>query len=309
MGTALRGLLALAGLAIVVAGGFVALSQASSGTQPWDPELSDNFVFFRVLPFVLGFGVVTGLFRVASRREERRGDSVRRFSLGTVIGHWLITIGFLLALPTGLWQYLGGITDQHIPIPLYLIYRIHYVGAAIVLFSVAYFVAYWWTNGDRSLWVPRGEWRKHLAGAAHELPPSLGRQLATRLRLDMRERTVPARFTYYETAISFPTWTFALALITVTGLVKAMRYIYPIPGPLLYIASTLHVAAMILILLKVLDHLRYTLPRWSLMRAMVSGWISESALRRILQGEPAAKRSVPETTAPAAVGALGSSER
>src|SRR5439155_250406 len=163
-------------------------------------ELSDNFVFIKSLPFVLGVGVVTGLVRSARRVEEARGGQVRRFSAWTIVGHWLITIGFVLALPTGVWQYLGGITDKHLPFP---------------------------------------------------------------------------------------------------------RYLYPIPGPLLYTASTLHVAAMGLILLKVLDHLRYTLPRWSLMRAMVTGWISEGALRRILIG-PKVPGEATSDPAAAPVGALGS---
>ena len=53
----------------------------------------------------------------------------------------------------------------------------------------------------------------------------------------------------------------SIALITVTGIVKALRYLYPIPGPVLFWASTLHVAAMVLIGLKVLDQLRIVLER------------------------------------------------
>ena len=63
-----------------------------------------------------------------------------------------------------------------------------------------------------------------------------------------------------------------LALITLTGLVKAARYVLPVPGPILYGASTLHVAAMVLIVIKVLDHLRYTFARWPLVIAMATGW-------------------------------------
>jgi cytochrome b subunit of formate dehydrogenase len=223
---------------------------------------------------------------------------VRRFNTGTILGHWLITLGFLLALPTGVWQYLGGILDIHLPIPLYLIYRIHYIGASIILFTIASFVAYWWMNGDRALWVPRGRWREHLTGFALELPGRLRRMLASRLRLDLTKRPQVGRFSFYETAFSFPTWTFALALITITGLLKAMRYVYPIPGPVLYVASTLHVAAMGLLILKVLDHLRYTLPRWPLMVAMVKGWVRENALRRAL--EPAAPPATAARESPAA---------
>jgi cytochrome b subunit of formate dehydrogenase len=312
MGTAARWILVFAGLAILAAGTYVSVAQAGSGGQPWDPELSDNFVFMRVLPFVLGLGAVVGLFRAGgSKSMIRRGDQVRRFSPGTVIGHWIATVGFVLALPTGLWQYLGGILDVHLEFPLYLIYRIHYIGAALILFSVANFAAYWWVNGDRSLLPPRGEWRRHLAGLALELPRSLGTRLGAWLGLDLKARPQPQRFTFYETAFSFPTWTFALVLITITGLLKAMRYIYPIPGPVLYWASTLHVAAMVLLTLKVLDHLRYTLARWPLMVAMARGWISEGALRRVLDttARPGPRQPEPTLPASAPAGVAGGSER
>lgn len=310
MGAAVRGILVLAALALAVAGGIAILGQASSGAQPWDPELSDNFVFFKSLPFVLALGVAFGLLRAGGRRMERRDGMVRRFNTGTILGHWLITIGFVLALPTGLWQYLGGILDAQLPIPLYLIYRVHYIGASIILFTVTSFLAYWWMNGDRSLWVPGGQWRQHLTGFALELPARLRRMLASRLRLDLTRRPEAGQFSFYETAFSFPTWTFALALITITGFLKAMRYVYPIPGPVLYVASTLHVAAMGLLILKVLDHLRYTLPRWPLMVAMVKGWVNENALRRALQpAAPPATVAAKEASPAPAPALAGRSDR
>ena len=143
------------------------------------------------------------------------------------------------------------------------------------------------------------------------MPAPLGARLAAWLRLDLDTRPQAQRFTFYETAFSFPTWTFALVLITVTGLLKAMRYIYPIPGPVLYGASTLHVAAMVLLTLKVLDHLRYTLARWPLMVAMARGWITESALRRVLDTTARLGSGPVGPTLPASApaGVAGGSER
>src|SRR5437867_3799841 len=197
--TAARWLAVLAATATGVAGAAAILSQAGSGAQPWDPELSDNFVFMKAIPFLL---------------------------------------------------------------------------------ALASFVTYWWLNGERSLLVPRGQWRRHIAGLAHELPRRLGAPLAKRLGIDLTQ-TPPetGKFTFYEKVVEFPWWSVAIGLITVTGLVKAMRYAYPVPGPVLYWASTLHVAAMVLLVLKVLDHLRYTLERWPLVTAMVSTWLGEGYVR------------------------------
>ena len=50
---------------------------------------------------------------------------------------------------------------------------------------------------------------------------------------------------------------------------------------MLFWASALHVAAMVLLAAKFLDHLRYVLTpsRWPLMRSMVRTWIDEAYIR------------------------------
>jgi len=278
-------LLVLIGALAAAAGAWAVGGQAASGAQPWSDELSDNFIFAKLVLFAVGLGVAVGLLRglswTAGKAAERRPDgAIRRFSTATVIGHAILALGVLLALPTGAWQYLGGILDVTAPIPLFLFYRLHYVGATLILFASSSFVTYWWLAADRSLQVGRGQWAGHLRGLADELPRPLGDALARLLRIDLGRRPPEAgRFSFYEKVVSFPTWELAIALITLTGVVKAVRYVFPIPGPVLFWSSTLHVAAMVLILLKVLDHLRYTLGRWPLLAAMVTTWASEGAPR------------------------------
>lgn len=273
----MRWVVAAVGLVVTLVAVATIAGQATSGAQPWSSELSDNFLLARSIPFALGLGVVAGLLRGRSRRGERRADgAVRRFSAWTVAMHWITAFGVLLALPTGVWQYLGGLLDVPgpLPIPLYMYYRIHYVGALIILFAVAAFITAWWSTGERGLLIRRGEWAASLRGLAYELGHPVGPALARLLRLDLRPRP-PERgaFSFYEKVVSFPTWSFAIGLITLTGVVKALRYVYPVPGPVLYWSSTLHVAAMVMILLKTLDHLRYTLADWPLMVAMATGWL------------------------------------
>lgn len=291
----MRWLIAAVGVVLAAAAGSAILGQAASGAQPWSSELSDNFVFARSIPFVLGLGVLAGALRGRGARVERRADgAVRRFAPWTVAMHAVLALSFLLTLPTGAWQYLGGILDVEAPFPLFWTYRIHYIGAAILLFAVTAFLVGWWSTGERSLLVPRGGWSTYLRGLAHELPATLARRLAALLRIDLRLAPPSAgRFTFYEMVVSFPTWAFVLGLITVTGLIKALRYVVPVPGPVLFYASTLHVTAMVLIAVKVLDHLRYTLARWPLVRAMVSGWLKEPS---------------PAASAPVAASAAGGDE-
>ena len=122
--------------------------------------------------------------------------------------------------------------------------------------------------------VPRGGWIRALRGVAHELPGWLGGSLAYLLGLDMRRAAPPSNdFTWYERVVSFPTWWIALGLIMITGILKAMRYVFPIPGDVLYWVSAIHVGAMVILAIKLLDHLRYVLApsRWRMMRAMMPG--------------------------------------
>jgi hypothetical protein len=295
-------LLVVAGLVVTAVGVMTAVGQAGSGAQPWSNELSDNFVFIKALPFVLALGFAVGMLMARTYGPKVRSDgAVRRWSPGTVFGHAVLTLGFVLALPTGMWQYLGGILDVNLPIPIYLFYRVHYIGASIVLFAVAAFVSYLWMTEDRSLLVPRGQWARHLLGLAYELPPRLRGPYAKLLRIDLSQPRPPAeKFTFYEKVVEFPSWSIVLVLITITGLIKAARYVVPVPGLVLWLASTLHVAAMVVIVIKLLDHLRYTFPRWPLMASMATTWVRE--------GSPPAQRQGAAERGGSAAGVVGSGD-
>jgi cytochrome b subunit of formate dehydrogenase len=271
--------------------------ETGSGIQPWGQTLLDNFLFARSLPFTLGLGVALGYARAnwPSSRVERRAGMVRRFSPSTVWLHWLATIAVLLGMATGAWQYLKGLLDVSSPVAMPLVYRIHYLAATLLLFVLALVVTDWWLRGENALGVPKGTWIRTLRGLAHELPRPIGGTIAYLIGLDLRRAPPPTeQFTYYERAISFPTWVIALGLITLTGILKAMRYVYPIPGDVLYWVSAIHVGSMVVLGLKVLDHLRYVLApaRWPLMGAMVSGWLSA----RYAQAKHAGWRAAAEPT-------------
>ncbi len=240
---AVRWLIAAIAAAGTGVAGATILGQAGSGPQPWSDELSDNLLLAKSIPFALGLGVAVGML-----------------PQGRAIGLWAFAIGLVLGVPTGSYEYLGGLLDVHPPFPLYVVYRIHYVGALVLLFSAAGIVTSVWRSDDRSFLVPKGQWRRSLRGVAAELPARLVRPFVGILGIDMRSAP-PARgrYSFYELVVSFPWWGFSIALITITGVVKALRYLYPVPGEVLFWASTLHVAAMVMIGLKVLDQLRIVL--------------------------------------------------
>jgi hypothetical protein len=175
----------------------------------------------------------------------------------------------------------------------------------------------WWLRGERSLTIGKGQTIRALRGLAHELPKPLGTTLAYMLGLDLRRPAPPTeQFTYYERTISFPTWELAIGLIILTGVIKAMRYIYPIPGDLLYWVSAVHVGSGVLLGMKLLDHLRYVFApsRWPLMVSMATGWIPEAYVQRFHAGwfarlneagTPVAAPASPPASAKPAVGSAG----
>jgi cytochrome b subunit of formate dehydrogenase len=136
------------------------------------------------------------------------------------------------------------------------------------------------------------------------------------LGLDIRRAPPPTeQFTAYERIVSFPLWEITLGLIFITGILKAMRYVYPIPGDVLYWTSAVHVGAGVLLGYKLLDHLRYVLApsRWPLMVAMGTTWVNEHYAQlfhpgwyaRVNAEEPGAAQSAPADRTPPVVKARG----
>jgi cytochrome b subunit of formate dehydrogenase len=302
-----RLILLVLGVVLLLAGIVVNFAYWTSGAQPWGQLLGDNFVFARTLPFTIGLGIGVGYWRASGwkwRTERRAADgAIRRFAPGTVVLHALSALAVVTLIATGGWQYLKGLLDVESPIYMGTVYRIHYVAASVLIFASAAFVTDWWLRGERALTVQSGHWIRNLRGLAHELPKPLGTSMAYLLGLDLRRSAPPTdQFTYYERTISFPTWTIAIGLIIITGVIKAMRYVYPIPGDVLYWISAVHVGSGVLLGLKMLDHLRYVLApsRWPLMRSMATGWISAGYIQRFHPGWYARLSQAPEQPAVAA---------
>jgi cytochrome b subunit of formate dehydrogenase len=286
-----RTILVALGVVLFVVGLGVSIAEWASGIQPWGQLLGDNFWFARTLPFSIGLGVAIGYWRASGWRwgtERRAADgAIRRFAPGTVVLHAVSGIALVALIATGGWQYLKGLLSAESPIFMGTVYRIHYIAASVLILTSVAFVTDWWMRGERSLFPGKGQGIRTLRGLAHELPKPIGTIIAYILGLDLRRAAPPTdQFTYYERAISFPLWVVALALIIVTGVLKAVRYAYPIPGDVLYWVSAIHVGAGVLLGMKLLDHLRYVLApsRWPLMASMATGWIPAAYVQRFHPG-------------------------
>jgi cytochrome b subunit of formate dehydrogenase len=282
-----RGIVLVAGVLLFVVGIGISYAIWFSGVQPWGQLLTDNFLFARSLPFTIGLGIASGFWRASGWHwgpDRHASDgAIRRFAPSTIWLHAVAGVALVTLLATGGWQYLKGLLGTDSPLYMGTVYRIHYLAASLLILVTVLFVTDWLLRNEKSLTIAKGQFIRSMRGLTHELPKLLGTAIGYTLGLDLRRAAPPTeQFTYYERTISFPTWELAIGLIIVTGVIKAMRYVYPIPGDLLYYVSAIHVGSGVLLGLKLLDHLRYVLARsrWQLMVAMGSGWISEAYVRR-----------------------------
>jgi hypothetical protein len=279
------------GVVLLLVGLGVSYAEWASGSQPWGQLLGDNFLFARSLPFTIGLGIVVGNWKAsgAAFGTQRRATdrAIRRFAPSTVWLHALAGVSLIALIGTGGWQYLKGLLDAETPIYMGTVYRIHYIAGSLLIFATVAFITDWRLRGEHNLTTGKGQGIRSLRGLAHELPKPIGTMLAYMLGLDLRRPAPPTeQFTFYERMVSFPTWELAIGLIILTGVIKAMRYIYPIPGDLLYWVSAVHVGSGVLLGMKLLDHLRYVLApsRWPLMVSMATGWIPEGYAQRFHPG-------------------------
>jgi cytochrome b subunit of formate dehydrogenase len=296
-----RTVVLLGGIILFAIGVGVSYLEWSSGVQPWGQLLTDNFLFARSLPFTIGLAIAVGYWRSSGWHwpTETRDASVRRFAPSTVWLHALAGLAVVALLATGGWQYLKGLEAADSPIYMGTVYRVHFLAATLLIFVSVTLVTDWLLRKEQALRVGKGNFIRSMRGLAHELPKPLGSIIGYTLGLNLR-RTPPEteQFTYYERTISFPTWEIAIALIIITGVIKAMRYVYPIPGDLLYWVSAVHVGSGVLLGLKLLDHLRYVLAhsRWPLMAAMATGWIPRWYVERYHPAWYARITATPPTT-------------
>jgi hypothetical protein len=284
-----RTVVLLAGVILFAVGVGLSYTEWASGVQPWGQLLADNFLFARSLPFTIGLGLAVGYWRASGWRwgTQHKGQAMRRFAPSTVFLHALAGVALVALIATGGWQYLKGLLGSDSPIYMGTVYRVHYLAATLLIFVTITVLTDWLLRGESALTIGKGQFIRGMRGLAHELPRPLGTTIGYALGLDLRRTPPPTEeFTYYERIVSFPTWELAVGLIIITGVIKAMRYVYPIPGDVLYWTSAVHVGAGVLLGLKLLDHLRYVLApsRWPLMVSMATGWIAVGYVQKLHAG-------------------------
>ncbi len=311
-------------LALIGAGG--AQSITAEGWPPQAALFNDALFLARATPFIIAAGIVVGIMQArASARsggDAILGEEVRRHDTGTVLTHWLNAVGLIISLVS------GAIVLRWVERPPQerLIFVIHYLGAGLILFAIFNHLSRSGVSGGMGL-IPRnlkvirdliGELLEYAGlfgpkGAALRIPiPRAIRQpiaIYARALLGYKESET-GKYLSTEKTLSYPPWATLITLITVTGLIKVMRYIYPMPGDFIASVTALHDLVAIGIGVMLIIHLLPLLlvpANWplllSMFRTTVSRkyveerhpvWYKELLAKRKAQPQAAASETGPE---------------
>jgi cytochrome b subunit of formate dehydrogenase len=249
-----------------------------------------NLIFARLVPFIAGGAIALALLQRHWLRtlERHTADSLQRHGWTEVLTHWLNATGIVFGLITAIWL----LKWVHNPASLRTTYILHFVGAGFSLAAVAHHLAYQLVGGGRGL-VPRarsdvksalGETASY-TGVYRGMPGVFGIQLPQAVRRPFQQvlrrfNIVPEPADKYlatEKVISYPIWAVLVGVIVVTGVIKALRYEYGMPGWLLQFVSLLHDWATYFIIAFLAFHVAalVLVPRnWPLLKSMFTTRIS-----------------------------------
>ena len=257
-----------------------------------------NVIFARLVPFLAGGAIALALIQRLGRPagEAHTAEHLKRHGWTEVFTHWVNSIGVVLCLITALWllDWFGN------PVSLRTAYIVHFIGAGFTLAAVAHHVTYHLSGGSQGL-LPRS--RRDVKNAAAEavsytgvyrgLPGAFGIQLPVEARrkvqpLLRRFDLAPdhaGKYLATEKVISYSGWAIVVGAVVLTGLIKALHYVYGMPGWLLQGVTFVHDWATVLIIVMLALHLfaLVLVPRnWPLLKSMFTTRISRSYAREHL---------------------------
>jgi cytochrome b subunit of formate dehydrogenase len=275
---------------------------------------ANSVLFARAVPFLLALGIALGLLQASIRRPrpEVVNGQVRRHEWTDVITHWVMFGAMLVLWATALLMLPGVLFDwaQTLVGPdrmaawestlkvdrivqVSTLYGLHYVGAALAIVVAVAHLALHLVSGNRGLRPRSGDFWDALAitfgylgiygpdGAAFgiRLPSGLRKPLANGLRsVGIAKPRPPDKYLSTERVVSYWPAVVLIGLLVVTGIIKAIHYLYPIPGGLRQLLTVVHDISGIVLLVWMVLHVAAVVVvpgHWPLLKSMFTARVPE----------------------------------
>ena len=226
-----------------------------------------NVWFARSIPFIIALSVGFAVFQRtrAARRNEIIGNQVRRHDTTTIVSHWVNGLAMIACVITAAW-FVRWIQR---PFDLETLYLLHFVAAALVLATSVHHLVHQMTLGGGGL-KPEGHDVKNAAaetvgysGVFSKKRAALGIQLPMAIRRPAQKFFVrklglqpgeEGKYLASEKVFSYAPWVLLIGVVVVTGVLKSVRYIIPMPDMLLRVSTYLHDGTLVWILVLLFFH-------------------------------------------------------
>lgn len=281
------------GSLVVTLGTAFAQSPVPVGFPPQSGFYDDAVLLARLLPLVallaIGYGIWQGKTTMRDQKSSPNSSTVVRHDWGTIVAHWTNGLGFIIGMITGM------IVLRRLPRPdeMRIIFQIHYIGSGLVIFGVVSHLTQNAVTGGMGL-IPRslkdisnglgqivgytGVFGSEGAVFGIKLPKGIRSTFGeTFSAFGLQPTKKVGKFLPVEKVFSYTPWAIIIGVMVVTGLIKSLRYIYPISPDLIAPVTTLHDIFAYVAVAMLAIHLAAILlvpHHWSLLVSMLTTRIS-----------------------------------
>lgn len=261
-------------------------------------------LFAKALPVVIVLGVIGGFILGRSSRKKPMvpviaNGKVKRHTVSILFEHWTHTVGFIICIITAVFLLLGtrfGLLEFFSP--FLLAYKLHFIGAGILVFASLFYIVNHIIAGDREILPVMSDVKDSIAetmaimgiigdGAFFGirglyLPKIIKKPLANLLaKIGVTEPPHAGKWLPIE-RVETPVWGVLVGLIILTGVVKTIRYVIELPPTIAYVATIIHDIAAILVILLLIVHILTAAvipPSWPLFKSMLTTKTSEEYVK------------------------------
>lgn len=230
---------------------------AAASWRPKGPLFVDSLFFAKLMLIVAALSIAAALVLVMRRKGGRpqsvASGKVVRHDAEAIAVHWAVTLGFIICVLTA--AYLLKWASS--PLSLRALYQLHYLGSLLIIFAAFSFGAALMAGCARDILFKRGDLKNSIGEVLVymdvlgdngilglkrlRLPNFIKGPLRAKVSSIGIEKPPEAqKYLASEKIWSFPLWAVIIVVLTATGIIKALRYLYQLPGPVLYWSTLIH---------------------------------------------------------------------